>query len=127
SLNACFDALAVREASAVLSAFSMTLVAALFLFPLARRYQSMASELTKHRRTLHARGALECLFMSSKLLALQFLAPQYVSALVRVSLLLTVFGGHLAFQERDLKRRTVCALLIVGGTAVILLSAPLKQ
>lgn len=121
SLNACFDRLAVQIASPTLSGFAMTAAAALMLAPLALRRPGWAGGLKVNFKSLSARGALEVVFMITKLAALQYLQAPYVSALMKSSVLLSVIGGRVLFREEDFLRRILASALIIVGSAIIVL------
>jgi drug/metabolite transporter (DMT)-like permease len=118
SLNSCFDRLAVREGTPVFAGFSMTLLSALFLLPLVLR-RKRREALWDQQRPLWVRGFLEIAFMVSKLYALQYLQAPYVVGVQRLSLVLSILGGRVFFQEQDFGRRLAAGLLILGGTALI--------
>jgi len=120
SLNTCFDRLAVQHASAAWSAFAMTLLAALFLAPLFWRARGGLGELRSQVRLFTARGAIEVVFMVSKLWALQYLQAQYVAALQRVSVLVAVINGQVFFDEDRFVVRMCAALLMLLGIVLIL-------
>lgn len=115
SLNVCFDRLAVQEATPAFSGFAMTIAAALVLAPFALRNGNAWQEFRTERKALHVRGFLETLFMTSKLLALQYLPAQYVAGLVRVSLVFTIVAGRIAFNEEQFLRRFCGGVFVVFG------------
>ena len=120
SLNTCFDRLAVQHASATWSAFAMTLLAAMFLAPLFWRRRGSLGELKSQLGLFTARGAIEVVFMVSKLWALQYLQAQYVAALQRVSVLLAVINGQLFFAEDRFLVRLSAALMMLVGIGLII-------
>jgi drug/metabolite transporter (DMT)-like permease len=122
ALNICFDRLAVQTASAPLSGCMMTLACAVYFAPSVLRRKERRAELRVHRGPLFLRGALETAFMTTKLWALQFLQAPYVAALQRVSLLLSIAGGHLMFREKDFARRIAAGALITAGAMLVLLA-----
>jgi len=119
AINSCFDRLAVHEASPLMSGFAMTALSALLLIPFAREPIRPAFR-TAHKPFL-IRGAIEAVFMFSKLSALQYISAPYVVAIMRVSVVFSVLSGHAFFKEEHFKQRLVGALLIVCGVAVIVL------
>ncbi len=121
SLNVCFDKLAVQEATPAFSGFAMTFMAALVMAPFAFRRSGAFLALKSQSHALHFRGILETCFMTSKLLALQYLPAQYVAGLVRISLVLTIIAGRLAFKEEQFMRRLVGGALVAVGVLGILL------
>ncbi len=120
SINTCFDKLAVRTASPTLAAFSVTLVAGLFLLPVVWRSRDKVEALRQHRRAFFLRGFYELLFMVAKLSALVVLSAPAVMALQRISLVLNVVGGRAIFKERDFVRRLVAALLVFSGVLLVI-------
>ncbi|HXG08469.1 MAG TPA: DMT family transporter [Gemmataceae bacterium] len=119
SLNSCFDRLAVKEGRPVLAGFSMTLLSALFLFPLVVRRKDRLEALRSHRLGLLARGLLEIAFMVCKLYALQFAQAPYVVGVMRLSLLFSIIGGRVFFGEPDFPRRLAAGALILAGASLI--------
>jgi drug/metabolite transporter (DMT)-like permease len=119
SLNSCFDRLAVQKATPVFSAFTMTLLSALFLAPFAVLRHDRLQALHVHQRGLWIRGALEVAFMVCKLSALQFLSAPDVTAVQRLSVLLMIVGGRVFFKEPDFKRRLAAGVLILAGVSVV--------
>jgi drug/metabolite transporter (DMT)-like permease len=119
SLNSCFDRLAVQKGTPVFAGFSMTLLSALFLLPLMVGRKDRLEALRDHRAGLWLRGLLEIAFMVCKLYALQFLQAPYVVGIQRLSLLLSIIGGRVFFQEPDFPRRLAAGILILAGVALI--------
>lgn len=125
ALNTCFDRLAVREerptiAYAVFTGFAMTLLSALFLVPMVAARADRRAGLVKYQRGLWLRGVLEVLFMSAKLVALQYMDGPLVVNLQRLSLVLSIVGGRIFFKEADFARRLAAGMLIFVGAIVIL-------
>jgi drug/metabolite transporter (DMT)-like permease len=120
SLNTCFDRLAVQTASPTLSGFAVTLAAGLILLPTVRQTPSVTPDLWRLRHPFLLRGFLELSFMVAKLTALVYLTAPTVMALQRISLVLSVIGGHTLFHERDFRRRLVGATLVLGGVVLLL-------
>lgn len=120
SLNNCFDRLAVQHASPALSAFAMTLLAALFLLPFAIRQGKELAVLKVRAREFSLRGLFEILFMVIKLYALQYLQAPYVSAIQKSSVLLNIIGGRVMFGETETRRRLFAASLILFGVMLVI-------
>ncbi len=120
TVNTCFDKLAVQQASPLLSGFFVTFLAAIFFKPLFLFKKSESNIKLNASKALWGRGFFETVFMLCKLSALSFLAPQYVSALKKVSLFISVIGGKVAFNEQNTKKRFFGALLIFTGIICIL-------
>lgn len=121
ALNSCFDRLAVVSSGALISGFSMTLLAAIFCLPLALRQRGALSELQMYTRPFLLRGALETLFMVTKLLALTVLEAHVVMGITRVSLIFSVISGRVFFGERDTGRRVIASVLMYFGLMVLVL------
>lgn len=127
SLNSCFDYLAVQKemrivsgfGTAVVAGFTMTLLSAVFLCPFLLGRGDRLLALRTHRAGLLLRGLLEVAFMVCKLYALEFLDAPAVAAIQRLSLLLSIIGGRVFFQEKDFRRRMAAGGLIVVGVSVI--------
>ena len=119
SLNSCFDRLAVQRGTPVVAGFSMTLLSAAFLLPLVAGRPDRVQAMHVHQAGLWGRGLLEVTFMVSKLYALQYLQAPYVVGVLRLSLLLSILGGKVFFQEPDTLRRLAAGLLILGGVFLI--------
>jgi drug/metabolite transporter (DMT)-like permease len=120
ALNNCFDREAVKIASPAISGFAMTLLSALLLAPLVIFRRDRLLSLSQNRRPLLVRGFLEVAFMVTKLSALQFLPVQYVSGILRISVVFSMIGGRVFFREGDFLRRLIGALLIVSGVVAII-------
>ncbi len=127
TLNTLLDTLASRTgakttsdfSAAVFSAFAVTLLSALLIFPIVLRrthWQSM----TAHQNALWPRGFLEMVFMVSKLYALQHMAPSDVSSIMRLALILSIVGGRVYFREGDFRRRMAAGILIVVGVVIVI-------
>jgi len=127
SLNSCFDYLAVQKGvrtisglgTAVFAGFSMTMVSAVFLSPFVLVHADHRKALGSHRSGLLVRGLLEVAFMVSKLYALEFMDAPAVAGIMRMSLLLSIIGGRVFFNEKDFKRRLAAGGLIVIGVSLI--------
>ena len=118
SLNCCFDRLAVQIASPALSGFAMTLLSAMLLGPACFKHGAR-QDLRSHQHALWGRGFLEVAFMVAKLTALQHLQAPYVMAIAQISLILSVAGGRVLFDEGHFRRRLLAGGLIVGGAVII--------
>lgn len=119
SLNSCFDRLAARNETPVVSAFGMTLFSAVILLPFAWRQPDGMRELNRFQRSLWMRGLFEILFMVGKLIALQALTAPQMIAIQRLSVLLSILAGRLIFKEKNFGRRLVAGLFIVVGVMLI--------
>lgn len=121
SLNASFDRLAVKEASPLLSGAAMTFFAAIILFIPAMRRGHIGASFRGHHRDFLSRGALELCFMVSKLTALQFIQAPYVVALMKMSLLFSIIGGRLFFNEPHFKKRLLAGAIVSVSIVLIIL------
>lgn len=121
SLNACFDRLAIHEAKGtpVFSGFTMTLLSALFLASLIVGNKDRINSLRVHRGGFLLRGLLETSFMVCKLSALRYFDAPTLSAIMRLSLLISIVGGRVFFKEKDFHGRLAAGVLIVAGVALI--------
>lgn len=119
SVNTCFDKLAIQTASPTLAAFSVTVVAGLFLLPTVWRSGANRSALRRYHRDFLLRGFFELVFMVAKLSALLVLSAPAVMALQRTSLVLNVVGGRAIFAEPDFPRRLIAALFVFSGVVLI--------
>jgi len=121
SLNSCFDRLTVQIASPVFSGFAMTILSALILSPCLLRRKAGVAAIRSEGRAVWLRGFFEVAFMVLKLSALQYLQAPYVTAIMSLSLLLSVVGGRYLFKEGHFVRRFGAAALMVCGTMLIAL------
>lgn len=119
SLNSCFDRLAVKEGTPVFAGFTMTALSAGFLLPWVLFNEARQGKMHAERGGLWLRGFLEVAFMVSKLTALQYLKAPEVVGMMRLSLVLSIVGGKLFFNEPDFARRLAAGLLILAGVFVI--------
>ncbi len=122
TINTCCDRLAAQTASAGVSGFAMTFLAAIFLLPMLRTRRQFYSQFFQFRELFFRRGFFEICFMVVKLYALQHLQAAYVVGLQRVSVLFSVVTGRIVFREGDFLKRLIGAFLIIFGVAVILVS-----
>ncbi len=122
SFNSALDRLAVQEASATLSAFTMTLFSGLVLLPisLAMSKKKWGKSLRKNSSVFFLRGFLEVIFMTLKMLALQYLQAPIVVILQRFSVVLTVLGGKFLYNEHDFPKRLFASLLVIIAGALVL-------
>ena len=114
SLNSCFDRLAALEASPVLSGFAMTALSAVFLLPFVIA-RGVGSELRGHYKPFFIRGALETIFMITKIWALQYMNAPSVIAIQRVNVVFTVIGGRVLYNEKQFGRRLAGAIVVLAG------------
>lgn len=120
SLNNCFDRMSVQNASPLISGFSMTALSCVFLLPTLKR-EGWHRELLSHKKLLFLRGFLEVGFMVSKLTALTFMTAPQVSAILRLSVLLSIFGGGVFLKEKGVLRNLFGATLsIIGVTLAVI-------
>jgi uncharacterized membrane protein len=119
SLNSCFDRLAVKEGTPVFAGFTMTALSAGFLLPWVLFNPSRQEKMHAERGGLWLRGFLEVAFMISKLSALRYLKATEVVGMMRLSLVLSIVGGKLFFNEPDFGRRLAAGVLILVGVFAI--------
>ena len=122
SLNSCFDRLAVQSASAAFSGFAMTALSGLFILPFVFRRRDAVLDLQLNRRNLLLRGAIEVVFMVTKLLALQYLPAQYVAGIQRTSLIYSIIGGRVIYREEQFAKRFIAGVIILIGALLILVA-----
>jgi drug/metabolite transporter (DMT)-like permease len=123
ALNTCFDRLAVQDGGPYQAAFGVTILAGLLSLPTAwmsRSERGLWAVPAGATSALWSRGSLEVLFMMAKLTALTVLAPQYVVALMRVSVFLSTLAGLFVLREGDRLRRICASLLILCGVLLAL-------
>jgi drug/metabolite transporter (DMT)-like permease len=122
SFNSAFDRLAAQEASAPFSAFVMTLFSGLILLPVSLFFsrKTLKKQLVKNQRNFFIRGAFEVIFMTLKMIALQYLQAPVVIIIQRFSVVLTVIGGKILYKEDDFRKRFFASLLIVASGLLIL-------
>jgi uncharacterized membrane protein len=104
---------------AAYSGFAMTLLSALFLFPLVVGNKVRLAGLRSNWRGLWLRGFLEALFMVCKLSALVYWQAPYVAGFQRFSLVLSIIGGRVFFKEAEFPRRFAAGILILAGIILI--------
>jgi drug/metabolite transporter (DMT)-like permease len=121
SLNSCFDRLAVREASPLLSGFGMTLMAGLMLLPMAVREAGSLKVAFAQPKLFWSRGFFELSFMTLKLYALQAIQAPYVVGILKIGVVFSILGGRVVFKEEHFKRRLIAGLLVCSGVVGILL------
>lgn len=121
ALNNCFDRLAVQKSTPVFSGFSMTLLAAIFLLPVIWKNKPGRLQLKQFFSAFTLRGLFEVLYMVAKLYALQVMQAPYVAALLRVSLLFSIIGGRVMFDEQDFFKRFCAGVLILIGVCTVFL------
>ena len=121
ALNTCFDRLAVGHGGPVLSAFSMTLCAALLTLPVLLQRPGAMTELRTNTPQFLLRGLFETVFMVAKMFALVTLSAHVVVGLTRMSMLLTVIVGGVMFQEGDRARRIIGSAIMYGGLLLLVL------
>lgn len=117
SLNHCFDRLAAQTASAPLSAFAMTALAALFMLPFVRG-APLSQRLDRASKGLWGRAVFEVIGMIAKLVALQHLSAPTVVAIARLSVPLSIAAAALLLHERHFFRRIVLGSIMALGSAV---------
>jgi drug/metabolite transporter (DMT)-like permease len=120
ALNSSFDRLTVQSAHPLVAGATMTALAALLFLPPILYGAAKRAALKNSLTPLLIRGLLETGFMTIKLGALFYLAPQYVSAIGRLSLLCTVIGGHVIYKEGYFWRRMSASALIIAGVVMII-------
>lgn len=122
ALNACFDRLAVQSASATLSGFAMTALSCLILLPLALRVKDCRNEVTTNSKALSYRAFFEVTFMVTKLAALKYIQAPYVSAIMRATLIFSIIGGKVFFNEENFKKKMIGGVLIIAGSLLIIMN-----
>lgn len=121
SLNSSFDRLAVQQASPLLSGAAMTFLAAVLLVIPAIRVRGLQQSLTTHSKDYFIRGLFELFFMVLKLTALQYMQAPYVAGLMKMSLILSIIGGKVLFDEPHFKRRIIAGIVIAMSISLILI------
>jgi drug/metabolite transporter (DMT)-like permease len=100
----------------------MTLVSGIILFIPMIRIKDWRRQIDGSGKLLTLRGLMEVFFMICKLFGLQYLEPQYVSGIQKLTLVFSVAIGGKAFHEHDQKKRIFTSLLIVVGSVLIVWS-----
>lgn len=119
-INNCFDRLSVQTASAPLSGAAMTFLSCVMLVIPAARVPGFTSQVIGAYKGLLLRGVFEVAFMVSKLFAMKYLTGPEVSAVLRLTLVFSVFSGRAIFQEVGFYRKLVGSVITVFGVAVAL-------
>jgi len=122
SLNICLDRLAVQHAGPVFSGFMMTLFSGFFLLLPMLRTRNWKPQCTSNYKFLTLRGLFEVIFMSLKLLGLQYIEPQYASGIQKLTLVFSVSIGGKAFHEKEQGKRILISLFIILGSFLIIYS-----
>lgn len=120
ALNSALDRLAVGQAGAVTSAFSVTLCAALLTLPALFRVPSGRADLASNSGAFFARGFFETVFMVAKMAALTTLPAHVVVGIMRMSMIFTVVAGGAWFHEKDRGRRVIASLIMYVGLVFLL-------
>jgi drug/metabolite transporter (DMT)-like permease len=127
SINHCYDRLAAKAASPVLSAFSMTIMACFFIAPFLLRFSRGLSGTKEHftllnlqSRPLLLRGFFEVISLVAKITALQYLTAPTVVAFARLSVPLSIFSGAILLGEKQLGRRLLYASFMIVGSLIAL-------
>ena len=120
-MNSALDRLAVAQASAVTSAFSVTLCAALLTLPVVFRVSTAKVDLGNNSKAFLLRGLFETVFMVAKMAALTTLPAHVVVGLMRISMIFTVVAGGAWFHEQDRGRRIVGTLIMYVGLMFLVL------
>jgi len=122
ALNTLFDRLAVQRASSLVSAAAMTATATLpFIIPVFRS-STRREAFFREAKLFNLRGIFEVGFMTLKLFALATLPGAYVTGLMRLSVLGSIIGGRMLFQEQETKRRLLWGSLVCVGSVLIVCS-----
>lgn len=121
SLNSCFDRLAVQQASPIWSGFTMTAAAAAIFLPRVLSKTSYRQELSVNWLIFSIRGFFEVIFMSLKLVALQYISAPYAVTLMRASILFTILGGGVLLREGDIQRRFLAGVLTLLSVAIVVM------
>ncbi len=121
AFNTLFDRLAVQRAPSIISAAAMTAAATIpFIIPVIYS-ESRRKAFAKEKYLFHLRGILEVVFMTLKLSALEGLSGAYVAGLMRLSVLTTIIGGRIFFNEQQTRRRLGWGSLICLGSIFIII------
>jgi drug/metabolite transporter (DMT)-like permease len=121
ALNTLFDRLAVQRASIFVSAAAMTAAATIpFIIPVIC-FEDRRRAFVKEKSLFHLRGILQLASMTLKLSALAGLSGAYVAGLMRLSVLATIIGGRIFFDEQETRRRLAWGSLICFGSILIIL------
>jgi drug/metabolite transporter (DMT)-like permease len=120
ALNSALDRLAVGQAGAVTSAFSVTVCAALLTLPALFRVPSARVDLTSNAGSFFLRGFFETGFMVAKMVALTTLPAHVVVGIMRMSMIFTVVAGGKLFNEKNRGRRIVGTLIMYVGLLALL-------
>lgn len=119
SINSCFDRLAVQQASPVWSGFTMTAAAGLIFLPRILSVATYRRDIVLNWQMFSLRGLFEVIFMTLKLIALQYISAPYAVTLMRASILFTILGGGVLLHEADLKRRLLAGALTLMSVAIV--------
>ncbi len=120
SLNNSLDRLAAQNSSPLFSAFTMTFFSCLFLLPLLLKHKKSLHVLKSQNKLFFFRGVLELLFMTSKMTAVRYLPAPYVVGLRKSTVIFSIIGGKLLYNEKDFKVRLLSGLIILVGVFLII-------
>lgn len=121
SLNSCFDRLSVQEGSPLFSGFSMTVFSMLFLSPTLLFVKNKKQQFKDNSNIFYLRGLFEVLFMTAKLIAMQYMEPQYVVGIGKLGLVMSIIGGGIIYKEKGTLRRILISFIIVIGSILIII------
>ena len=121
SLNTCFDKLSVQTANPIFSAFTMTLLSGLFLLPLVAFKTKTLGLLKTNTKQLWMRGFFQTVCTSAKLISLIYIQAAQWAVLARIVVLFSVISGGVIFNEGNVKRKIIGAVLSITGVALALL------
>ena len=123
SFTSNIDKIGVQNSSPIFWSVAMTGFLAVSLFPIMLRYSDHSKEkIMSQAKPLIALGVFNALTFVTQMIAINFVFVAYVISIKRGSAILSVFWGHLFFDEKGLRERLVGVIIMVAGVFLITLS-----
>ena len=123
SFTSNIDKIGVQNSSPIFWSVAMTCFLTVALFPLMLRFSDHSKEkIISQAKPLIALGVFNALTFVTQMIAINFVFVAYVISIKRGSAILSVFWGHIFFDEKGLRERLVGVTIMVVGVFLITLS-----
>lgn len=121
SVSITTQKLAFKFASPLLTAFYLILALAIFLLPFAFFLRPRDVKIEGRPKFLTSLGLVSGLSMALNNIGLSLLPAVYYISVKRLSILFNIFFGRFFFQENNIQKRFLGALIMLAGVILIAL------
>jgi drug/metabolite transporter (DMT)-like permease len=121
SLNSIYDKFAIQTGTPIYTAFMLSLIGSTFLTLPNILMKNDFAKMKQEKKYFLIRGIFETIYMILKMVALQYISAIYMTVILRLGVLFSVFNGKLFLSEKGFVRKLIGAIILIIGLVVTLI------